>query len=104
MRRIPVVIVSALILTALVSAQQAAPQAKPPAASPASAPLVFRNQIVIDQQGLGLEVFRMLIPKDWSFNGGVNWSFAKPTPEALIFYTAALGTWGIRGFRRRVLS
>jgi len=34
-------------------------------------PLVFRNQIVFDQQFMGLEVFRMLIPKDWRFEGGI---------------------------------
>jgi hypothetical protein len=49
-------------------------------------PLVFRNQIVFDQQGLGLEVLRLLIPKDWIFNGGIAWNFTKIPPAASIVY------------------
>ena len=50
-------------------------------------PLVFRNQTVFDQQGLGLEVLRLLIPKDWIFSGGITWDFAKIPPWASIVYT-----------------
>jgi hypothetical protein len=51
------------------------------------APLVFRNQIVMDPQGLGLEVFRMLVPRDWIFNGGITWNFAKNPPEPFTVFT-----------------
>jgi hypothetical protein len=75
--------------------QVPAPQAQAPQAqgrsSPRanSAPLVFRNQIVMDQQGLGLEAFRMLVPKDWIFNGGITWNFAKNPPEPFTVYTVS---------------
>jgi hypothetical protein len=49
-------------------------------------PLAFRNLIVFDQQGLGLEAFRLLIPKDWIFSGGVIWNFTNILPEASIVY------------------
>lgn len=51
--------------------------------------LLFRNQAVFNQQGLGLEVFRLLIPKDWVFSGGIAWNFAKLPPEAFIAYTVS---------------
>jgi hypothetical protein len=50
-------------------------------------PLIFRSRVVFDQQGLGLEAFRLLVPKDWVFNGGVTWNFAKLPPEAFVVYT-----------------
>jgi hypothetical protein len=68
-------------------AQSPAQQAQAPA--PQGQPLVFRNQIVMDQQGLGLEVFRMLVPKDWIFNGGISWNFSKNPPEPYIIYTVS---------------
>ena len=70
---------------------QAPPQARPglPSPAPGGAPLVFRNQVVFDQQGLGLEYLRMLVPKDWGFNGGLTWNFAKNPPEAFLVYTIA---------------
>jgi hypothetical protein len=76
-------------------AQVPAPQTQSPAlqgrtsAGASGAPLVFRNQIVMDQQGLGLEVFRMLVPKDWVFNGGITWNFSKNPPEPFIVYTVS---------------
>jgi hypothetical protein len=70
---------------------QAPPQARPgqPAPAPGGTPLIFRNQVVFDQQGLGLEYLRMLVPKDWGFNGGITWNFAKNPPEAFLVYTIA---------------
>jgi hypothetical protein len=64
------------------------PQPKPtkPAVAP-SQPLVFRNQIVFDQQFMNLEAFRLLVPKDWIFNGGITWNFAKNPPEPYTMYT-----------------
>ncbi|NTV81042.1 MAG: hypothetical protein HGA24_06430 [Candidatus Aminicenantes bacterium] len=70
--------------------QTAKPPAAPALSRPgASQPLVFRAHAVIDQQGFGYEVFRMLIPKDWVFAGGLAWDFAKIPPDAKIAYTAS---------------
>ena len=79
------------VLIAAPARPQAPPQAQPgqPSAAPGGAPLVFRNQVVFDQQGLGLEYLRMLVPKDWAFNGGITWNFAKNPPEAFLVYTVA---------------
>jgi hypothetical protein len=49
--------------------------------------LILRKQVVVDQQGLGYEAFRMLVPKDWSFAGGITWNFGKFPPEAHTAYT-----------------
>jgi len=68
---------------------QAAPQTAPQTASGASQPLVFRAHAVVDQQGFGYEVFRMLVPKDWTFSGGLAWDFAKIPPDAKIAYTVS---------------
>ena len=57
-----------------------------PAADAGKNQLVLRKQVVADQQGLGMEAFRMLVPKDWSFQGEVNWNYSKFPPEALAFY------------------
>ncbi|HDT14067.1 MAG TPA: hypothetical protein ENO03_06890, partial [Candidatus Aminicenantes bacterium] len=46
------------------------------AASSPAQPLFFRVHAVVDTQGFGYEVFRMLIPKDWAFSGGLAWHFA----------------------------
>lgn len=80
-----------LILVAPQARPQAAAPARPaqPSPAPGGAPLVFRNQVVFDQQGLGLEYLRMLVPKDWAFNGGITWNFAKNPPEAFLVYTVA---------------
>jgi hypothetical protein len=67
-----------------------APAAQSPQPKPAvapSQPLVFRNQIVFDQQFMNLEAFRLLVPKDWIFNGGITWNFAKNPPEPYTIYT-----------------
>jgi len=81
----------ALVPIAASAPRQASSPARPGPASPApgGAPLVFRNQIVFDQQGLGLEYLRMLVPKDWIFDGGIAWNFAKNPPEAFLVYTVA---------------
>jgi len=74
-----------LLIASAYALPRSKPQGQPPAGQ-GGAPLVFRNQIVIDQQGLGLEVFRMLVPKDWAFNGGIAWNFAKSPPEGYVAY------------------
>jgi hypothetical protein len=68
------------------------PQAQPrpaPKAAPSQQPVMFRNHAVIDQQGFGYEVFRMLVPKDWTFTGGIAWDFAKVPPDARIEYAVS---------------
>lgn len=59
--------------------------ARAPAAS--GHQLMLRKQVVVDQKGLGYEVFRMLVPKDWNFSGGINWTYNKFPPEAKTAYT-----------------
>lgn len=49
--------------------------------------LILRQQVVVDQQGMGFEAFRMLVPKDWSFAGGISWNYGKFPPEARTAYT-----------------
>jgi hypothetical protein len=65
------------------------PQQSPLQGQPQGQPLVFRNQIIMDQQGLGLEAGRLLVPKDWLFNGGITWNFSKNPPESFIAYTVS---------------
>ncbi len=50
-------------------------------------PLVFRSHVVNDTQFMGMEVLRMLIPRDWVFDGGLIWNFSKNPPEPFIVYT-----------------
>ncbi len=50
-------------------------------------PLLFRSHVVNDTQFMGLEVLRMLIPKDWVFDGGLIWNFSKNPPEPFTVYT-----------------
>lgn len=42
----------------------------------------------IDQQGIGTEAFRMLIPADWEFEGGVQWLMDNPGMPAVIRFRA----------------
>jgi hypothetical protein len=64
---------------------QAAPSTLPQTSL--SQPLVFRNQIVFDQQFMNVEAFRFLVPKDWAFSGGITWNFNKNPPEPFTIYT-----------------
>jgi hypothetical protein len=54
------------------------------AASPES--MRFHKQVVTDQQGFGMEAFRLLIPKEWRFQGGVSWNLQKFPAEAVIAF------------------
>jgi hypothetical protein len=83
------ILLISIVLTARPGRSQPPPQARPqqPAAAQAAAPLVFRNQVVFDQQGLGLEYLRMLVPKDWTFAGGVMWDLMKNPPAASLAFT-----------------
>jgi len=42
----------------------------------------------VDQQGIGIEAFRMLIPADWRFEGGVHWLMNNPGMPAVIAFRA----------------
>lgn len=46
----------------------------------------FKKQAVVDQQGFGMEAFRLLIPKEWRFQGGVSWNMQKFPAEAVIAF------------------
>lgn len=84
MNRFPAV---ALIcgLTVLLPRAPSAQTQPPPAED--QAPLLFRSQVIFDQQFMGMEVFRMLVPKDWVFNGGITWNFNKYPPEPYTNFT-----------------
>jgi len=47
-------------------------------ATPSRPPLRFRSEVCVDRQGTGIEAFRMLVPSDWSFEGGVTWLLDNP--------------------------
>ncbi|MBZ5547093.1 MAG: hypothetical protein LAO22_03885 [Acidobacteriia bacterium] len=57
------------------------------AAETARHQIVLRKYVVTDQQGLGGEVFHLLVPKEWRFSGGVSWNTNKIPPEVIIAYT-----------------
>jgi hypothetical protein len=42
----------------------------------------------VDQQVGGIEAFRMLIPKDWQFQGGVTWRMDNPGMPAVVAFRA----------------
>ncbi len=42
----------------------------------------------VDQQGIGIEAFRMLIPADWQFEGGVQWTMNNPGMPAVVAFRA----------------
>ena len=65
------------------------PQGGPLQGPPQGQPLIFRNQVIMDRQGLCLEAGRLLVPKDWLFNGGITWNFSKNPPESFIAYTVS---------------
>ncbi len=49
--------------------------------------LVLHKYVINDHQGLGGEAFRLLVPKDWRFSGGLSWNINKFPPEAQTAYT-----------------
>lgn len=38
----------------------------------------FKSFSYIDREGMGIEAFRMLIPVEWKFTGGINWMLDNP--------------------------
>jgi hypothetical protein len=45
--------------------------------------LRFKPLVYIDRQGIGIEAFRMLIPSDWRFEGGIRWVLDNPGMPAV---------------------
>jgi len=48
--------------------------------------MAFRKNVVIDQQGFGIEAFRLLVPQGWNFSGGVMWDNTQYQPFAQISF------------------
>ena len=46
----------------------------------------YRTISCVDHQGAGIEAFRMLIPKEWEFEGGVTWLMNNPGMPAIIAF------------------
>ncbi len=54
----------------------------------------FKTFRYIDQQGIGMEAFSMLIPADWKFQGGIQWKMDNPAMPAVAAFrvTSPQGT------------
>jgi hypothetical protein len=50
----------------------------------ASEGLRLKAHAYVDAQGIGCEAFRLLIPSDWSFEGGVQWPMNNPSMPGVI--------------------
>ncbi|MCD6385786.1 hypothetical protein J7M23_08415 [Candidatus Sumerlaeota bacterium] len=46
----------------------------------------FKTFIYIDRQGIGIEAFRLLIPSDWKFEGGIRWLLDNPGMPAVVSF------------------
>jgi hypothetical protein len=44
----------------------------------------FRTVMCADPQGIGGEVFRMLVPAEWKYRGGIQWNLSSPTMPAVV--------------------
>ncbi len=55
---------------------------------PAAWGLHFRMVSCVDRQGTQTPAFRLLIPKTWEFEGGVNWPMSNPGMPAVIAFRA----------------
>ncbi len=55
---------------------------KPSKSNPQAEAIRFKTYSYIDKQGTGIEAFRMLIPVDWKFEGGINWILNNPSMPA----------------------
>ena len=57
-----------------------------PSSSPGSAGgniIKLKTVSYIDQQGTGKEAFKLLIPADWQYEGGIQWDISNPTMPAV---------------------
>jgi len=55
-------------------------------AEPSSWGLHLKTYVCEDQQGLGMEAFRMLIPAEWEFQGGIQWMTNNPGMPAVVAF------------------
>ncbi|MDY6953903.1 MAG: hypothetical protein SWE60_20540 [Thermodesulfobacteriota bacterium] len=55
--------------------------------------LRFKTFSYVDRQGIGIEAFRMLIPWDWQFEGGIRWVLDNPGMPA----SGGFRVWNPRG-------
>lgn len=49
-------------------------------------PMRLKMFSCMDTQGIGCEAFRLLIPRDWEFSGGVHWRLDNPAMPAVIAF------------------
>lgn len=65
--------------------------------------ILFKPVSCVDTQGIGIEAFRMLIPADWTFSGGVQWVMDNPTVPAVVSLkvTSPRGDAELEGFPSR---
>ena len=68
---------------------------KPGTSTTAVAGTVLKMKTVsyVDQQGIGKEAFKLLIPSDWQYEGGVQWVLDNPTMPAV----SAFRVWNPKG-------
>jgi hypothetical protein len=52
-------------------------------------PMRFRTEVCIDRAGTGAEAFRMLVPADWKFAGGITWILDNPGMPATAWLRAS---------------
>jgi hypothetical protein len=71
------ILTAAAVLLAGVSAAEGAP--------PRS--MRFHKQVVMDKQGFNMEAFRLLVPDQWRFQGGVTWNTRKYPAEPFVAFT-----------------
>jgi hypothetical protein len=71
------------------------PTSKPASSTSVSAGNVLRLKTVsyIDQQGIGTEAFKLLIPSDWQSEGGIQWLLDNPGMPAV----SQLRVWNPKG-------
>jgi len=53
----------------------------------------FKTFTYIDEQGIGIEAFQMLVPYDWQFEGGIRWVLDNPGMPAV----ASFRVWNPNG-------
>lgn len=46
-------------------------------------PADFGTFRYMDQRGIGIEAFQMIVPADWKFTGGITWHFENPGAPAV---------------------
>ncbi len=54
-----------------------------PVADAGAPELRFKTAVCMDNEGTGIEAFRLLIPSDWSFSGYIRWNIENPGMPAV---------------------